>query len=243
MSGNRWFRMYGEFLTDPKVQMLSESDQRRFIMVMCMRSNGDVTLQDENVAFQLRISDDEWSSTKSRLVAKSLIGEDNMPTNWDKRQYVSDSSKERVSRHRAKLKQACNVTETPPDSDSDTERDIITTTEQVAPRGVKKVLKEALTRGVGGDVSVESRRRVAKTLGISDPGPIVEAYHRLRISRQAKQPDALFESQAPKIWQRASPEVRAACQPISAMDDAAVVVAKPSPYLVASLSARRHRHA
>ena len=101
-----WFRMYSEFLHDPKVQMLSEADQRRFIMVLCLRcGNGDVTLQDDAVAFQLRITLDEWTATKAVLVGRGMIDADNKPTNWNKRQFVSDSSKDRVSRHRAKLKQ------------------------------------------------------------------------------------------------------------------------------------------
>lgn len=112
-----WFRMYHEFSTDPKVQMLSEVDQRRFVMLLCLRCcNGSVTLQDDAVTFQLRISSDEWASTKSRLVDKGLIGEDNQPTNWGKRQKKADRSNERVSRHREKAKrdtqQDCNVTVT-----------------------------------------------------------------------------------------------------------------------------------
>lgn len=107
----RWFRMYAEFLFDPKVQMLSETDQRRYIMILCARcSNGDVTLHDSEVAFQLRISEDEWCASKASLMSKGLITNDNNPTNWDKRQYASDSSAERVSKHRALQKQACNVT-------------------------------------------------------------------------------------------------------------------------------------
>ncbi len=71
---NPWFRMYHEFLTDPKVQMLSECDQRRFIMLLCMRCcSGDVTLHDEIVAFQLRITTEEWAATKARLLAVDLI--------------------------------------------------------------------------------------------------------------------------------------------------------------------------
>jgi hypothetical protein len=124
---NAWFRMYSEFANDPKVQMLSEADQRRYIMVLCMRcGNDDVTLQDEEVAFQLRISNDEWASTKRTLVAKGLVTEDNKPTAWDKRQFVSDSSAERVARHRANKKQACNVTEAKSnalDTDTDTDKE------------------------------------------------------------------------------------------------------------------------
>ena len=123
---NPWFRMYHEFATDPKIQMLSEVNQRRYLMVLCLRcSNADVTLQDEQVAFQLRIAVDEWLQSKAVLQAANLICNDNKPTAWDKRQYLSDSSTARVARHRAKQekpkKQPCNVTVTPPDTDTDTE--------------------------------------------------------------------------------------------------------------------------
>lgn len=122
---NPWFRMYSEFATDPKVQMLGEADQRRFVMLLCLRcSNGDVTLHDEEVAFQLRISNEQWEATKAVLVAKGLITECNKPCAWDKRQYASDSSAARVAAHRERKKQACNVTETPPDTDTDTDTDL-----------------------------------------------------------------------------------------------------------------------
>lgn len=105
-----WFRLYAEFATDPKVQMLSEADQRRFIMLLCMRcSNGDVTLHDEEVAFQLRVTDTEWGETKRRLITKNLIDDDNKPMAWEKRQRASDTSAERVAKHRAAKKQACNA--------------------------------------------------------------------------------------------------------------------------------------
>lgn len=121
----RWFRMYAEFLTDPKVQMLSEKDQRRFIMVMCLRCcNGDVTLHDEEIAFQLRISNEEWEESKRVFLSKNLITDNNKPVAWDKRQFVSDTSAARVSRHREKMKQGCNVTVTPPETETETEKEI-----------------------------------------------------------------------------------------------------------------------
>ena len=123
---NSWFRMYAEFATDPKVQMLSESDQRRFIMLLCLRCcNSDVTLHDEEVAFQLRISSDEWQQTKHLLQSKGLIDEYAKPCAWDRRQFQSDSSAARVREHRKrnkhKTKLRCNVTVTPPDTDTDTD--------------------------------------------------------------------------------------------------------------------------
>lgn len=121
---NQWFRMYYEFMHDPKVQTLSEVDQRRYVMMLCMKCcNGDVTLQDEDVAFLLRIDTDELVSTKARLIQKGLVSDTYQPLAWDKRQFVSDSSAARVARHREKKKQACNVTVTPPDTDTDTEEE------------------------------------------------------------------------------------------------------------------------
>ena len=126
---NQWFRLYAEFATDPKVQMMSEANQRRFIMVLCLRcSNDDVTLQDEEVAFQLRISIEEWATTKALFLSKGLLDENNTPAAWDKRQFVSDSSAERVRKHREAKKKAsstaCNgrdVTETPPEAEAEAE--------------------------------------------------------------------------------------------------------------------------
>jgi len=125
---NPWFRMYSEFATDPKVQMLSEVEQRRFVMLLCLRcSNDDVTLHETEVAFQLRISNEEMAATKALLIDRGLVDEDLRPVAWEKRQYVSDSSAARVAAHRERkkkeAKRPCNVTVTPPDTDTDTEEE------------------------------------------------------------------------------------------------------------------------
>jgi hypothetical protein len=126
---NQWFRLYSEFSHDPKVQMLSEVNQRRLIMLFCIRCNGNVTLQDEQVAFQLRISMDEWLVSKATFIDKNFINSDNEVLNWDKRQFVSDSSAERVAKHRERMKQSSNVTVTSPEQNrTDTEHNI---TEQI----------------------------------------------------------------------------------------------------------------
>jgi hypothetical protein len=105
---NAWFRLYAEFATDPKVQMLSESDQRRLVMLFCFRCNNDVTLQDEEVTFLLRISNDEWQQTKALFIARGFIDESNEILNWDKRQFKSDTSKNRVNAYRERKKQESN---------------------------------------------------------------------------------------------------------------------------------------
>lgn len=109
---NHWFRLYAEFAHDPKVQLMSEHDQRRLIMLFCIRCNGDVTLQDKHVTFQLRISPQEWSASKALFIESGFIDANNNVLNWDKRQYISDSSATRVARHRALHKTTANVTVT-----------------------------------------------------------------------------------------------------------------------------------
>lgn len=135
---NSWFRMYSEFATDPKVQMLSEADQRRLTMLFCLRCNGHVTLQDAEVTFLLRITDSEWEQTKSNFIDKGFIDSDNKILNWDKRQFVSDSSKNRVAAYRERKKQQSNNDVTlqkrksnaiDTDTDTDTEQKYIYTSE------------------------------------------------------------------------------------------------------------------
>lgn len=114
---NPWFRMYAEFASDPKVQMMPEAYQRRLLMLLCFRCSGNETLQDEEIVFQLRVSPEEWQGTKAEFIARKFIDKDNNILNWDKRQYISDSSTSRVTRHREKKKRECNVSVTPPDTE------------------------------------------------------------------------------------------------------------------------------
>src|SRR3990167_4162298 len=104
---------------DPKVQIMSEQDQRRLVMIFCMRCNGDVTLHDAHVTFQLRISQAEWDQSKAIFIESGFMDSGNKILNWDKRQFASDSSVERVRKHRALHKPVtvtpCNVTVTPPE--------------------------------------------------------------------------------------------------------------------------------
>lgn len=49
---NQWFRLYAEFANDPKIQMMSESNQRRYIMLLCVRCNDEVRkITDDEIAF------------------------------------------------------------------------------------------------------------------------------------------------------------------------------------------------
>jgi hypothetical protein len=110
---NPWFRLYSEFAHDPKVQMLSEAMQRRYVMLLCLRCSEVLeTLHETEIAFQLRLSTEELEQTKQLFISKNFIDKHWNLLNWDKRQFVSDSSTMRVAKHRNKKKQVSNVGET-----------------------------------------------------------------------------------------------------------------------------------
>jgi len=139
---NSWFRLYSEFATDPKVQSLSESLQRRYIMLLCLKSNGDlknVTERNENVTLKiistaLRITEEDLKETKQELIDFGFIDDCWNINGWAERQYVSDikdpSNNERQKRYREKKrnenKKNSNGTVTEekrPDTDTDTDTD------------------------------------------------------------------------------------------------------------------------
>jgi len=110
---NQWFRLYAEFVTDPKVQMMSEAMQRRLVMLMGMRcSNNLETLHETEIAFQLRISEVDLVETKALFIDKGFIDDKWNLINWDKRQFASDTSTERVRAFREKKKLTPEIDET-----------------------------------------------------------------------------------------------------------------------------------
>ena len=182
---NPWFRMYSEFSHDPKVQMLSEAMQRRYIMVMCMRcSNALVTLHEKEIAFHLRITEQELAETKALFVSKGFIDSDWNLLNWEKRQMPSDTSNARVAKHRAlskaKQEDACNVTEPLPKQEGNALEEIRvdkkrvdkknTATAVAPPDGVSQkvwadFLKTRKTKVT--DTAIDGIRREADKAGIS----------------------------------------------------------------------------
>jgi hypothetical protein len=93
--------MYAEFATDTKVQSMDETLQRRFIMFLCLHCAGEFErLDDDELAFALRIGADELVRTKDVFTRKGFLDVDGKIRNWNKRQFKSDSSTERVREHR-----------------------------------------------------------------------------------------------------------------------------------------------
>lgn len=125
---NSWFRMHHELLNDPKVQTLSDAEFKMYINLLCLASqrgeNGDLG-NVSDICFALRETKEAFHERFIALHQRGLIvtnetdGETFHIPKWRKRQYISDTSTDRVRKHRKRSK---TVTVTPPDTDTDTEQ-------------------------------------------------------------------------------------------------------------------------
>lgn len=101
-----WFRMYTDFLNDPKMIALAFEDQRHFIGILALKSDGaleaevDDSLMDRIVAQRLWIDHGVIREVKKRLVASGLIDANWQPLAWDKRQFKSDKDGTAAERQR-----------------------------------------------------------------------------------------------------------------------------------------------
>ena len=129
-----WFRMYADFLNDPKLISLAFEDQRHFIGVLALKCDGaiddvaDGDLLDRIVAQRLWIDHAVIRDVKRRLIAAGLIDASWQPLAWEKRQMRSDvdaTGAERQRRYReAKKRNALRdgaVTRLEEDTDTDKE--------------------------------------------------------------------------------------------------------------------------
>lgn len=127
----RWFRFYAESIDDPKVQKLAPHLFKTWVNLLSLAcQNGGVLPSRGDIAFRLRMSDHDAQCHIDDLILHGLIdvvaAGKLEPHNWKGRQFLSDSSAERVRKHRKqKQETACNVTcndaVAPPDTETDTE--------------------------------------------------------------------------------------------------------------------------
>ena len=121
----RWFRLWSELIDDPKICKMDEKTFRIFILLMCLAAereqNGIIDLSEKDVAWRLRISQNILTRARQKLESLSILGSNNgnmVFLNWEKRQFRSDCSTERVKRFRNVTR---NNIETPPETETETE--------------------------------------------------------------------------------------------------------------------------
>ncbi len=148
-----WFRLHNDLLNDPVVQQLTPEQYKVYINTLCFASHlnkrGEVG-EIESVSFALRETISNVSKCftvfqGSGLIVSSGTNETGNETfhipQWDKKQYKSDTSTDRVRKYRDKKKRSKTVTETAPDTDTDTDTD--------------KIIKPLAQNSFAGDGSVK----------------------------------------------------------------------------------------
>ena len=120
----RWFRIYDEVLSDPKIQTLSDKLHRFWFDCLCIASkNGGCLPAIQDIAWTIRKSESAVASMVAELNEKGLLDREGTtfcPHNWNARQFVSDVSTERVKRFRErKVKRDETVSETVPEQNRD----------------------------------------------------------------------------------------------------------------------------
>lgn len=122
-----WLRLYTEYATDPKIQILAFDDQRHFVMLLCLKGNGTLDCEAANEAYRERLIAKALGldasaalEAKRRLMEGGLITADWNPCKWEGRQYASDhDAAERQKRYRENKKRDSDVTVTTALRDSD----------------------------------------------------------------------------------------------------------------------------
>ena len=98
---NHWFRIYTSVLDDPKVQKLPAETFQGWVNLLCLaKEHSGVLPSVDDIAFRLRMSRKKAATLIEHLEKSGLIDGDGRPHNWDKRQFQSDGSTERVQRYR-----------------------------------------------------------------------------------------------------------------------------------------------
>ena len=117
MAGMPWFRLYAEMIDDPKIGRLNDAQFRLWIEILCLACKGEdgntlQTIDDINWSLRRNVTE-----TLHELLHETLVKLDDKEmvyvTNWEKRQFSSDNSTDRVRKYRENNKKVKgNVTET-----------------------------------------------------------------------------------------------------------------------------------
>ncbi len=117
-----WFRMYPEIATNTAVRSLSKEDGFHYFLILCLKADGtldrrDITpdMRESFVRDVLRCNVSETVTVKQNLLHAGLVDENWQPRTWEKRQFISDCSTQRVRKHRETKKnnqKTRNVSET-----------------------------------------------------------------------------------------------------------------------------------
>lgn len=158
---SRWFRHYAGMMSDPKFGGVARFCKRSRAEVLfvwgCLLESASeydsavYSWDADAMAELLGIETEEAQAIHDGLAAKGLIADGRIGS-WDKRQFTSDDSKERVKAHRKRKKAVtgqpantnvtgCNGDVTAPEAETDTDTDTTTIAKALVVVAPKSALK------------------------------------------------------------------------------------------------------
>lgn len=151
MSG-RWWRAYNGARHDAKLLRLSDKHFRWWFNLLCVAADRDGYLPDHaDLCAEFRTSAKAMTEILDALVAARLFDHDEKGIrahNWNERQYKSDTSADRMRRHRERKRDAtCDVTGDAPVTRSEN-REQITDTESEKDMSTPPAAAPPLTEAV-----------------------------------------------------------------------------------------------
>lgn len=120
-----WFRLYHEIIDDDRLLSIAFEDRWHYVALMACKAKGilDRNQSEEQLiralTAKLGLDRRTLDEVGRRLADVGLIELDTFqPVAWDKRQFLSDSSTERVRAHRERVKRSSNGLDTDTDNES-----------------------------------------------------------------------------------------------------------------------------
>ena len=96
-----WFRVYCDIGRNPKLRLLSESLQLRYIWILALHKEGHIAGKTvREMAWHLRMDEGDLTEDVEALKNANLLKSDMTPKGWSERQFESDSSTGRVKKLR-----------------------------------------------------------------------------------------------------------------------------------------------
>jgi len=111
-----WLRLYVDMPDNVKLRRLPMDTQLVYVWLLCLHKRGQLVGADtKDVAWRLRMTEDEAKQHVKLLTEASLLLPDGTPKGWEERQFVSDSSTERSREWRAKRRETAQQCATQPE--------------------------------------------------------------------------------------------------------------------------------
>lgn len=99
-----WLRLYTTVLDNPKLQRLPGETFKQVVNLWCLASIHNGTLPPvSDVAFRLRCTETQAAELLEDLISRNVMDRTEhgiVPHDWEEHQYASDSSTQRVQKHR-----------------------------------------------------------------------------------------------------------------------------------------------